>query len=159
MLLFFAFTSQNSEADLKFGTLTKLLHFVDWPNQMEEKSDTFNFAVYKYNPFPEASLFYEKNQKIKGKSFHLEIVQDVLKLDNFLVLYVPGKYKNDIETLMKVKPQHLLIVSDQEGCLEEGAMLNFLIKRNAVQFEINKKQIKSNGFILNSKLYKLGVVK
>ena len=65
---------------------------------------------------------------------------------------------NMVRLLKALKGRRLIIVTESQGCLEQGAIYNFLpLHKSRIKFEINLKAAKAEGMKIKTSLLKLAV--
>ncbi len=109
---------------------------VDWPKEL--KSGAFNIGV-----FGETNLVSELG-KYSGKSagsqtIHISHFKDYNEITACHILFVTKENAGKTSELAKkFKSKSTLIVSEKEGALKEGAVINFIIRNNKQTYELSK---------------------
>jgi len=126
---------------------------INWPK--EYRSGDFVIGVYGDEELYQQmhSAYTDKligNQKIKVNRYISSA-----EISNCHLLYLSD---NKSESLIKIKKKNktkTIIVGQQEGLLDKGAAINFVIKDSRIKFEINKTSVDKQGLIFGQTLIKL----
>jgi uncharacterized protein DUF4154 len=74
------------------------------------------------------------------------------------LLFISSSLRNQVKDLLVLLKGHpVLTVSEVGGFLEIGGMINFVVKRNRLMFEINNAVAARSGIKIRSKLLRLAV--
>ncbi len=164
----------SREYQVKAAFLYNFMNFVDWP---EEKSSDSNepiiVGIIGSDPFGGA---FEpvKNKKVKGKNVVIrrfeglkeqkesdekdqeELNQEVEAIRECHVLFICRSEEKKLKkTINLVKENNVLTVSDIEGFLEAGGIINFVMEDQKVRFEINVTAAKRAKVKIRSQLLRL----
>jgi hypothetical protein len=150
------------EHEVKAAFMYNFLKFTDWP---EEKVPDENEAVniFVIGDYPECKTFkdiQEKSQEsdpVRVRIFKsYEQISDPNVLKECHLLYVCKSEKKHVAEILKiVKDSNVLTVSEYEGFLEAGGMINFVEYREKLRFEVNIPAATEADLKLRSKLLKL----
>ena len=129
--------------------------YIQWP---QTEDAFFKIAVIGDTPILEPLNEISQKKRINHKAIKIIAVEDVNAIDSCRVLYVHGyKSANLASIVRQTEGKHVLIIGDEAGALEAGAMINFKLVDETVKFEINLKAMQANGFYPSSELLKLAV--
>jgi len=170
----------SQEYQVKAAFLYNFLQFVDWPEEnLADSNEPIIIGIIGKDPFKNA---FEpiKNKKVKGravvtkrfKSFEdlkkstendiPESNQEIKTLTKCHLLFIcSSEQKNLKEIIDTVKHHSVLTVSEMEGFLESGGIINWLVEDKKVRFEVNtaaaeraKLKIRSNLLRLAKRIVK-----
>lgn len=159
LLVFLAFPTRTAQAQdthtrLKALFVYQFATLVDWPKEF--KQGDFIIGI-----FGESPLFAEMIAKFSNKS----VGSQAIKIKNYLkitdiaachILFVAPEYSDKVgELVKKFKTKSTLIVTEREGKLKDGAIINFVINNNKQSFEISKTNAAKHKLIVGSKLEQL----
>ncbi len=167
MLLFFVFgftfkTNQTGIKDtrnvLKALYIYNFATLVDWPS--EYRKGDFVVGVYGSNE----SIYDELNTKYSGKAIGSQEI--VIKkfsrssdIDKAHILYLSQEKSDEISSLStKFKGKSTLLITEKDGYLNKGAVINFVIDKNnnnKQSYEISIGNAKKHNLIIASKLESL----
>lgn len=167
MMLFntaYAESEQDQEYKVKAAFLYNFIKFIEWPPTKLSDKETINIGVIGENPYKDAfDPIKDKrieNKKIVIKFFkNLEELKNNRQIDNIRkchVLFVCGSEKKQFKEILSLVSEHnVLTVSDTNGFLESGGIINFLIEDQKVCFEINNYNAKQEKLNIRSQLLRL----
>lgn len=167
MMLFntaYADSEQDQEYKVKAAFLYNFIKFIEWPPTKLSDKDTINIGVIGENPYKNA-FDPIKDKRIEDKKIvikffkNLEELKNNRQIDNIIkchVLFVCGSEKKQFKEILGLVSEHnVLTVSDTNGFLESGGIINFLIEDQKVCFEINNYNAKQEKLNIRSQLLRL----
>ena len=127
---------------------------VDWPKQY--KSGDFVIGVYGNKELYEQINSYYSGKLVGSQPIKVSYFESSSAINNCHILYIAHNYRSKTSELAK-KMSHnkTLIVSDGEGALSEGAIINFVVKDSKIAYEISKKNAEKSDLIIGQMLTKL----
>lgn len=145
-----------SEEAVKAAYLFRLASYVDWPGGVEKKD--FVIAVLgspamarQLGGLAQAHLI--KNHPVKVRE--VSSVRDIAESD---ILYVGAGRADSLRSWKRAAASRsTLIVTDQEGGLRDGGMLNFLTIDRRVRFEVSLTAASQAHLKISSELLALAV--
>jgi hypothetical protein len=137
---------------VKAAFLYRFLEYVEWPEAAR------NDAPLTIAVLGDEQLAAELRQNVRGRMAHgREIrVRSITSLQEGLdaqVVFVSSRWKKRLSGLMGAHQQDpVLIVTEGEGALERGAVINFLVVDGNVRFEVSLPAAERRGLKLSSRL-------
>ena len=150
-----------TEYEFKAGLIYNLIKYTDWPEEKkqeeQEKGDQkpkkdFVIGVVGEDPFGKNWKIIE-NKKVHDRKIVIKKYGEFAKIkptkDNTTfysyedlkkcqVLFISkSEEKNYQKIINVVKKESILTISETKGFLEKGGIVNFLLEKNKVSFEIN----------------------
>lgn len=145
---------QGAEYQVKAAFLYKFAGYVEWPDEAGGAVDApFTIAVLGSEPLVE-----ELQQVVRGRTLaDRSVAVRRLKLGDSLtgvrVLFLGKAETPPPDQLRQWTHQRpVLVVSESEGALHAGSMINFVIVERRVRFEIALDTAEANGLRLSSRL-------
>jgi len=99
-----------------------------------------------------------KMKKINNRPLKVVQYESVGDVEKCHILYIPKKYSdrfNDINK--KLKSQSTLVITENEGLLDKGAGVNFVVVNNRQKFELNKSLLKKKKLKVSNDLEALAI--
>jgi hypothetical protein len=145
-----------TEYEVKAAFLHNFAKFVEWPGKANPKTKrTIIFGVLGESPI-NAALESFKNRPVlccKPVIKHFKKPEDVTFCH---VLFISSADERRLEKILKtLKGSNTLTVGDVKGFAQLGGIINFIIVKNKVRFEINVKAAEEAGLKISSKLLRL----
>ena len=147
------------EYEIKAAFLYNFIKFIDWPAQaLPESSDTMTICVLGEDPFGEA-IESIKDKPAKGKRLSVRRIQGVKELTACHVLFVGSSEEKRLPQVMQsVQGLSVLTVGEMDEFVRQGGIINFVIEKNKVRFQINVDNASRAGLKLSSQLLSLAKV-
>ncbi|OGW36097.1 MAG: hypothetical protein A2010_18350 [Nitrospirae bacterium GWD2_57_9] len=143
----------RGEYEVKAALLYNFLKFVEWP---PSKAAGAEIRVCVVGDLSRARSVAElDNQRVAGRRLAVERadLQDVRGCDVLFLLR--GEEQLLPKILEAVRGGSTLTIGEADGLGRRGVIINFLIVRNRVRFEINAAAARDAGIMISSKLMKL----
>ncbi len=92
-------------------------------------------------------------QKIEIKAF--ATLADVKKCH---ILFIPAENSTPIPSILnKIKGHNTLLVTEKDGYVKQGAIINFVIQSNKQKFELSKNNAQKSDLKISQSLVTLGI--
>jgi len=151
--------SRPTEYQVKAVYLYNFGRFVDWSaNFLTAKSDSFAICVIGQDPFGrtlDATLAGERIEERKVVAKRILRPQDAATCQ---VLFISssedGRLKDILPSLDKLK---VLTVSDMPHFSERGGMIQFVLEKDKIRFQVNLTNTERAGLNLSSELLKVAI--
>ncbi len=148
--------------EVEAGFLYSFLLFSDWEGDPSgDSKKPIVIGILGKSPF-QADAFAEiQNTTIKGRPLHIKRFAadaSVATLSECRLLFVPShnlKSKKLAELLPALAKQSVLTVGEEGKFLENGGMVNLLLLKDRVGFEVNVAATRGTCITLRSKLLRL----
>lgn len=153
---------EAEEYAIKAAMLYNFLFSIDWPaGVFKNPGDDFIIGIYGDDPFGNkldvvATKRTEDNRKIALKYFKENTASQVLRQCHLLFI-APFSRDRMKKLLDELKDYPVLTVSEVDGFIHLGGMINFVIVKDRVRFEINKAAADNAGIAIRSTLLKRAV--
>lgn len=149
------------EYTIKAGFIYRFLFFARWPkNYAEGPNQKIIIGIIGDNPFGDIFNVIE-GEKIEGKSIAIRYLKDDANGDEMCqcrILFITPALAPRIEQVLSLVKKHpVLTISETPLFIEKGGMINFVIRENRVEFEINRNAAEQVGIKLSSKLLRLAI--
>ncbi|HCQ28844.1 MAG TPA: DUF4154 domain-containing protein [Flavobacteriales bacterium] len=150
------YQTYDTNARIKAVFIYNFAKYIQWPSNY--KDGPFIIGV-----FGESNVLKELNKMAKMKKINnrpLKVVQykDIADIEKCHILYVPKKYSDEFNAInKKLKSQSTVVITENEGLLDKGAGINFVVINNRQKFEINKTLLKKKKLKVSNDLDKLAV--
>ena len=158
------------EYKIKSGFIYNFIKYIDWPEKKlstEKDDDPIVIGVIGVSPFGKALEPITK-KKIKNKKLAIRYFpgfkrtgkkysdKDTEKLRNCHVLFVSSSEKKYIENIIKlVTGSNVLTVSDIDGFVETGGIINFVTEKKKIRFSINLDAAKRSELVIPTTVLKI----
>ena len=151
-----ASTFSLEEYEVKAAFLYQFTKFIQW-SKNSPKDEIFSICIVGKDPFGQIINELESetvdNRKIEIKRLKFEDV-----IDSCHVVFIGQTERNRLFSFMEnLRGKGILTVSEIDGFIERGGVINFKRQGSRVGFEINQKKAEEEGIKISSKLLSLAL--
>jgi len=148
-----------SEYQVKSAWLLNFARFVEWPPSSFPNTKTpFVVGVLGRGPLGRELEQAFAGKVVKGRAFEVRRLTSDSDLRGCHILFFISSEKRRIrDYLEKLSGLPVLTVGESDEFLEQGGIINFLLKDKSVRFEINLKAAQAAGLKLDANLLKVAV--
>ena len=152
--------AQAPEYDLKAAFLFNFVKFVEWPpDAFPGDRAPLTLCVYGKDPFGSALDSVVQGERVGERSLLVRRPDSLDGLGGCHVLFVSRSETERLgEVLTRTGGRPVLTVSDTDGFLQAGGVINFVLEGSKVRFLINQKAAERNGLRISSKLLRLAMI-
>jgi len=152
--------SLPSEYQLKAAYLFNFAKFVEWPPEaFPEPTAPFTIGILGEDPFDEDLERTVKGKAVAGRRLVIRHVKALAELKSCHIVFISrsesrktGRWR---EIFKALGAACALTVSEADGFVEAGGMINFVTEGTRVRFQINDPAARRAGLKISSKLLNL----
>lgn len=162
-LLLFSFAESGKSQDVKIVSMSKYLsnclynfsRNINWPE--ENKSGDFVITIVGDKEVFTEMTKLAQNMKVGLQPIVIKFFNSVNDVSGYQqIVFVDNWQSNKISALVqKTAGSHTLIVSETEGLIDKGSMINFVPVNGVMKFEMNKESLRRNNLMASSVLEKM----
>jgi hypothetical protein len=146
----------GSEYDVKAVFLYKFTRYLQWP--AGDEPEAFEIAVLGESPILEPLQAIALRKTVGALPIVVRRCGGAAEIGRPRILFVPGADPARLaRALEAVRGAGVLTVAEHEGAAGEGAAINFILRNEALRFEINERALAAAGIQAGSQLLKLAV--
>lgn len=167
-------TVPKREYQVKAAFLYNFIKFIEWPKEkMAEPNQPIILGIIGKDPFANA-FDPVKDKQIKGRKVIVKRFNSIVELKKLgetgkeqldrrmeaikecHVLFVCSSEKEYLKDIIgAVQKRPILTVADTKGFLKSGGIINFIMEKQKVRFEINTIDSKNSKLQIRSQLLRL----
>lgn len=142
------------EYRVKAAFLYQIAGYVEWPKKAFPRPDTpVTIGVIGAEPLAEELSRIVPGRTAGNRPIAVRRLKAPASLDGVHVLFVGHERRSQIAGLAaKAREGAILLVTESEGALAEGGMVNFVVVDGRVRFEVALESVRSSGLALSSRL-------
>jgi len=141
-----------SEDAVKAVFLYRFTGYVQWPAPMANAAQ-FTIAVLGADDVAARLKEFLPEQRIQGKPARVTTIDALQEIGDAQMLYIGPEFTGSLSALIQaLRNRPILVVTDQDGALEAGSTVNFLVEQNHVRFEVSTAAAKRAGLQIGSGL-------
>ena len=152
----FAGPDELPEYKVKAVFIYNFAKFVEWPaSKLSNHDKILSICVLGDDPFG-AYLNVINGKTIKGRTVVSKTTMKIENAEDCDCLFISDSERNSVAKILKDLENHdVLTISDMDGFLEAGGIIQFVLDQRQVRFLINMGAAKQAGLKFSSKLLEL----
>jgi hypothetical protein len=156
MLMAFAAGAQPLEHEVKAAFLYRFLSFVEWPAQSFARADApVVIGVLGADDVHGSLEQAVQGRLAQGRAVQVRRLKEGERLSGIHVLFV-GRAAAALLPKLSAPPA-VLVVSEVEGGLDQGAMINFVRSDGRVRFEVAPEAAERRGLRISSRMLAVAI--
>jgi|APSaa5957512535_1039671.scaffolds.fasta_scaffold00941_12 hypothetical protein len=150
---------KSKEYYVKAAFLLNFVKFIEWPSHdLSDTSSSLTLCILGNDPFDEALKTIE-DKIVKNKKLVIKRCSRVEDIGESQIIFICTSERKKLpEILTKIKDRPILTVAETKNFCQSGGIVNFIVIKNKVRFEINVDVAKRSGLKISSKLLKLAKI-
>ena len=144
----------NLEHRVKAAFLYKIAGYVEWPNSSFPRPDTFlTIGVVGADALAAELSQIVTNRTANNRPITVRRLKAGEPLDGVHILFVSRAQSAQLPNLVpKAQQRSILVVTESDGALTYGSVINFVLSEGRVRFEISLDSARKSGLKLSSRL-------
>jgi hypothetical protein len=152
-----------TEEQVKAASLYRFLGYVEWPRTAFPRADSpYVISVINADEIADELLRLTAGRSLDNRPVTVRRLRADQPVTETHVLFIGrGEHSQLRQLLRQVQGQPILVVTEWEGALSQGSMINFRLVEDRVRFEIALEPVGKAGLQINSRMLSvaLSVVK
>jgi hypothetical protein len=150
---------KNKEYHIKAAFLLNFAKFMEWPSHaFSDPSTPLTLCILGKDAFDEALKIIE-DKIVKERRLVIKKASCIEDIKESHILFVSTSEKKNLSAILsKINGLPILTVSETKNFCQSGGIVNFVLVKNKVRFEINVDAAKRTGLQISSKLLKLSKI-
>ncbi|MGQ0752845.1 MAG: YfiR family protein [Betaproteobacteria bacterium] len=142
------------EYRVKAAFLYQIAGYVEWPGHAFPRRDTpVTIGVLGAEPLAKELSRIAPGRTIGNRRIAVRRLTERASLEGVQVLFIGRDRRSQIADLaQKASERAALVVTESEGALAEGSMVNFVLVDGRVRFEVGLDAARRSGLTLSSRL-------
>lgn len=142
------------ENRLKAAFLFKFASYVDWPDYLFSGPDhPITIAIVGAEPIAAELTRNVIGRTVQGRAIKVKRLKAHDAFADVHIVFVGvGEAERLERTVQAARPHPILIVTDFDGALERGSMINFVLAERRLRFEVSLVTAEKSGLRLSSRL-------
>lgn len=147
--------NQDYTNNIKAAFIYNFTKYLSWT---EQDQPVFTIAVMGNSALVPLLQEIAQKRRVEQKEIVIKQYQDAAYIEQCDILFIPESEKNRLtEITARLHGKNTLLVSEINGALADGVMINFLNIEATIKFEINLKAMNKVHFHPSSQLLKVAV--
>jgi hypothetical protein len=138
---------------LKAAFLYKFASYVEWPAQTNDTAAPITIGVAGADPFAAELTEITRGRNVAGRPISVRRFAAGDSFDGVQILFIGGQSRASRSALLEsARSLPVLTVTESEGALADGSIINFRQDRDRVRFEISLYAAEQSRLKMNSRL-------
>lgn len=149
-----------TEYEVKAAFLYNFARFVTWPDSaFAQANSPLVIGVFGSNPIGTTLEKTVQGKSIQDHPFIIEQFHSLEDIKTCHILFISPTERSQLNTLLDhVKNKPILTISEQNNFCQMGGMINFILQKRNVRFEMNPDAIDQANLSISSRLLKLAQI-
>lgn len=154
------FTVYPTEYQIKAKYLYNFARFVDWPEKSFQNPDSpYVIGIIGSDPYGIDLEKTVEGKQVKNRKFKIRRYQNLDSLSTCHILFIGTESRARLlQIFEKIKNFSILTVGDEKNFAKDGGMINFVIKKKRIRFEINMATVKRSHLKMSTNLLKMAEI-
>lgn len=141
----------DTTAIVKAAYIYNFAKLIDWPSA--NKEGNFIIGVYgQTNVYKELVNKYS-TKRIGTQDIEIKKLSESPEVGKVHVLFVAQSSIGDLNNILKnLDYEPVLVITETDGAISTGSIINFLVIDNSLKFELNVSEAKNRQLIVGSRL-------
>jgi len=143
--------------EIEAAFLVKFSSYIHWPKQAFSSPDApLVIAIFGRDPFGSIIDSIARSYVMHGRNIEIRRCENVKNLCGSHIVFVAASAMGRMEEITSsARERPVLLVGNAPDFLARGGMINFVVVRNRIRFDINIKNSHQAGLEISSKLLKV----
>lgn len=141
----------DTNAKIKAVFIYNFTKYIEWPQSYKEGE--FTIGIVGETPLYSELIKMTETKKVANQTLEVKKFNSPSEVTKCHILYIcKDKSSNISDIIKKLKNNSTLLVTEENGLMEKGAGINFIIKDNRQKFELNKGNVEKYKLKISSNL-------
>lgn len=155
VMSFLVFKANGQTDVIKYKSLFTInfMKYIDWPE--EAKQGDFVIGVLRNDAVADALAAQTSGKKFGYQNIVIKKFSSLDEVTDCQILYVSQSsnyIKNADLIAIKLKKSNSLIITESNGAVGSGSMINFVIREDVLKFEVSESNAQQYGLAFSSSL-------
>jgi hypothetical protein len=149
--------STPSEYQVKAAFLYNFSRFVDWPSgSFAQSGSPFVIGVVGQDPFGSSLDKVTDGKTVDGRNIIIRRFRRVSDMEHCHILFISDSERERLPRILdRIENKATLTVSEIDGFIARGGMINFAVESKKVRFDINSDAAERARIRISAKLLQL----
>jgi len=143
--------TQDTHIKVKSMYVYQFASLVDWPEEF--KKGDFVIGVLGKTPLYDELVLKYANKMMGSQAIKIKNFATSSEVTTCHILIITPEFSDKVADMVKkFKSKSTLVVSEKEGKLKDGAVINFVISKNKQSFELSKTNANKIKLVIGTKI-------
>jgi hypothetical protein len=141
----------DTSAIIKAAYIYNFAKLIDWPSA--NKEGNFIIGVYGTTNVYKALINKYSAKRIGKQDIEIKKLSESPEVGSVHVLFIAQSNIQNLDAILyNLEYEPVLIITESDGAIDGGSVINFLIIKNSLKFELNISEAKNRQLIIGSRL-------
>ena len=141
----------DTTAIVKAAYIYNFAKLIDWPSA--NKEGNFIIGVYGTSNVYKELINKYSTKRIGTQDIEIRKLSDSPDVGSVHVLFVAHSNSKDLKAILNnLEFEPVLVITEMDGAINTGSVINFLVIDNNLKFELNVSEAKNRQLIVGSRL-------
>lgn len=141
----------DTSAIVKAAYIYNFAKLIDWPSA--NKEGNFIFGVYGTTNVYKELINKYSTKRIGTQDIEIKKLSESPEVGSVHVLFVAQSNIKDLKVILdNLQYEPVLVITESDGAINTGSIINFLVIDNSLKFELNVSEAKNRQLIVGSRL-------
>ena len=141
----------DTNAKIKAVFIYNFTKYIEWPQAYKEGE--FTIGIIGETPLYSELIKMTETKKVANQTLEVKKFTSPNDVTKCHILYVSRDKSQSLnDVIKKVKNNSTLLVTEENGLVDKGSGINFIIKDNRQKFELNKSNVEKYKLKVSSNL-------
>lgn len=141
----------DTNAKIKAVFIYNFTKYIEWPQTYKEGE--FTIGIIGETPLYSELIKMTETKKVANQTLEVKKFSSPADVTKCHILYVSKDKSSSLGDIIKqLKNNSTLLVTEENGLMDKGAGINFIIKDNRQKFELNKSNVERYKLKVSSNL-------
>ncbi len=146
-------TARISERSVKAAFLYKFASYVQWPDTDAKTDAPITIGVIGATDFARELAEITANRTVSSRPISVRRLTTANSLDGLEILFIAKEERDHLsQVLAAARDRPILTVTESEGGLSSGSIINFTLDQDRVRFEVSLYAAEKSQLRLNARL-------
>ncbi len=152
----FYFAPPDPSARVKAVFIYNFSKYVEWKEA--NRTGVFTIGVLGSSSVVSELTTITTGKVVGTQKIEIKIFATTADIKKCHILFVPAENATPIPTIIsKIKGHNTLLVTEKEGYVKQGAIINFVVQSNKQKFELSKNNAEKSDLKISQNLITLGI--
>lgn len=153
VFVFISISSRAQEENFISVSIYNFTRYIDWP---ANTAGVFTIDIIGHKSIYDKLKELVETRRVGNLNIVVRYLESVNQITQSEILFIGFWQSKDIAKVMeKVSNKNTLILTEKDGMIENGSAINFVIRNNAIKFEIKRAHIEKYGLKVGEGLINL----
>jgi hypothetical protein len=141
----------DTTAIIKAAYIYNFAKLIDWPSA--NKEGNFIIGVYGTTNVYKELINKYSTKRIGTQDIEIRKLSDSPDVGSVHVLFIAHNNSKDLKAILSnLEYEPVLVITEMDGAINTGSVINFLVIDNNLKFELNVSEAKNRQLIVGSRL-------